>query len=57
MTVLFFMTSPKDHVKVIEAQGAVAESGRPDICLVIGKMILLTPDDMFELLLGEFSHF
>lgn len=44
-------------VKVLEAQEAVSESGRPDINLVIGGTTLLTPDDMFELLLGQFSHF
>lgn len=44
-------------VKVMEAQEAVGESGRPDIGLVTGGTTLLTPEDMFELLLGQFSHF
>lgn len=41
----------------MEAQEAVGESGRPDIGLVTGGTTLLTPEDMFELLLGQFSHF
>jgi len=55
---IFFITVyVSSIVKVLEAQEAVSESGRPDINLVIGGTTLLTPDDMFELLLGQFSHF
>ena len=42
-------------VKVREAHEALSESSRPDKELILGGTTLLTPDDMFELLLGESS--
>lgn len=35
---------------------AVAEYGRPDIELIVGGTTLLTPSDMFDLLLGSSSY-
>ncbi|KAL9843942.1 Sec1 family domain-containing protein MIP3 [Arabidopsis thaliana] len=55
--ILVFVIGGINGIEVLEAQEAVSESGRPDINLVIGGTTLLTPDDMFELLLGQFSHF
>ncbi|CAN8318107.1 unnamed protein product [Cochlearia groenlandica] len=55
--ILVFVIGGINGREVMEAQEAVAESGRPDIGLVIGGTTLLTPEDMFELLLGNFSHF
>lgn len=43
------------HLKVFEAQKAVLDSGRPDVELLLGGTTLLTPNDMFELLLGSSS--
>lgn len=40
-----------------EAQEALAESGRPDIELLVGGTTLLTPGDMLDLLLGDLSYF
>lgn len=40
-----------------EAMEALAESGRPDIELLVGGTTLLTPDDMLDLLLGDSSYF
>lgn len=42
--------------KVREAQEAISESGRPDIELILGGTTLLTPNDMFDLLLGDPSY-
>ncbi|KAL1191099.1 Sec1 family domain-containing protein MIP3 [Cardamine amara subsp. amara] len=55
--ILVFVIGGINGREVLEAQEAVSESGKPDINLVIGGTTLLTPDDMFELLLGQFSHF
>ncbi|KAF3557313.1 hypothetical protein F2Q69_00010559 [Brassica cretica] len=55
--ILVFVIGGINGREVMEAQEAVGESGRPDIGLVIGGTTLLTPEDMFELLLGQFSHF
>ncbi|CAH8389802.1 unnamed protein product [Eruca vesicaria subsp. sativa] len=55
--ILVFVIGGINGREVMESQEAVAESGRPDIGLVTGGTTLLTPDDMFELLLGQFSHF
>lgn len=35
---------------------AVSESSRPDIELILGGTTLLTPNDMFELLMGSSSY-
>ncbi|XP_010506107.1 PREDICTED: sec1 family domain-containing protein MIP3 isoform X3 [Camelina sativa] len=55
--ILVFVIGGINGREVLEAQEAVSESGRPDINLVIGGTTLLTPDDMFDLLMGQFSHF
>ncbi|KAJ4892183.1 Sec1 family domain-containing protein MIP3 [Raphanus sativus] len=55
--ILVFVIGGINGREVMEAQEAVGESGRPDIGLVTGGTTLLTPEDMFELLLGQFSHF
>jgi hypothetical protein len=34
---------------------AISESSRPDVELILGGTTLLTPDDMFELMLGSSS--
>lgn len=44
-------------LQVCEAQEALSESARPDTEMIIGGTTLLTPNDMLELLLGEYSHF
>ncbi|KAL0665940.1 hypothetical protein Bca4012_028644 [Brassica carinata] len=53
--ILVFVIGGINGREVMEAQEAVGESGRPDIGLVIGGTTLLTPEDMFELLLGHES--
>ncbi|KFK37119.1 hypothetical protein AALP_AA4G215300 [Arabis alpina] len=55
--ILVFVIGGINGREVLEAQEAVSESSKPDIGLLIGGTTLLTPDDMFELLLGQFSHF
>lgn len=44
------------HNKVREAQEALSESGKPDIELILGGTTLLTPADMYDLLLGDSSY-
>jgi hypothetical protein len=34
---------------------AISESSRPDVELILGGTTLLSPDDMFELMLGSSS--
>ncbi|XP_010553950.1 PREDICTED: sec1 family domain-containing protein MIP3 [Tarenaya hassleriana] len=55
--ILVFVVGGINGLEVLEAQEAVSESGSPDIELAIGGTTLLTPDDMFDLLLGQLSHF
>lgn len=54
--ILVFIVGGISAVEVREAQEALSESGRPDIELMLGGTTLLTPHDMFELLLGESSY-
>lgn len=54
-TILVFVMGGINGVEVREAQEAIAESGRPDVELVLGGTTFLTPDDMSDLLLGNFS--
>ncbi|KAG8482449.1 hypothetical protein CXB51_024011 [Gossypium anomalum] len=54
--ILVFVVGGINGVEVQEAQEAFSESGRPDIELVLGGTTFLTPDDMFDLLLGESSY-
>lgn len=42
--------------QIREIQEAVSESGRPDVEVILGGTTLLTPKDMFELLLGQYSY-
>ncbi|KAE9586279.1 hypothetical protein Lal_00000982 [Lupinus albus] len=54
--ILVFVVGGINGVEVREAQEALSESGRPDIELVIGGTTFLTPDDMLDLLQGDFSY-
>uniref|UniRef100_A0A1D1YGI0 Sec1 family domain-containing protein 2 n=2 Tax=Anthurium amnicola TaxID=1678845 RepID=A0A1D1YGI0_9ARAE len=53
---LVFVVGGINGLEVREAQEAISESGRPDVQLMIGGTTLLTPDNMFELLLGSSSY-
>lgn len=53
--ILVFVIGGINTVEVREAHEALSESSRPDKVLILGGTTLLTPDDMFELLLGESS--
>lgn len=39
--------------KVREAMEAISENSRPDVELILSGTTLLTPDDMFNLMLGS----
>ncbi|GLT49767.1 hypothetical protein SLA2020_233010 [Shorea laevis] len=54
--ILVFVIGGINGVEVREAQEALSESGRPDIELILGGTTLLTPDDMLDLLLGQYSY-
>ncbi|CAH9126948.1 unnamed protein product [Cuscuta epithymum] len=54
--ILVFVIGGINGVEVREVQEALSESSRPDIDLVLGGTTLLTPNDMFELLLGESGY-
>ncbi|XP_052175657.1 sec1 family domain-containing protein MIP3-like isoform X2 [Diospyros lotus] len=54
--ILVFVIGGINAVEVREAEEALSESGRPDIELVLGGTTLLTPTDMYDLLLGESSY-
>ncbi|XP_031273797.1 sec1 family domain-containing protein MIP3-like [Pistacia vera] len=51
--ILIFVIGGINGLEVREALEALSESGRPDMQLIIGGTTLLTPDDMFDLLLGD----
>lgn len=53
---LIFVVGGMNTLEVREAMEAVSESNRPDTELILGGTTLLTPDDMFELLLGSSSY-
>ncbi|KAL4328166.1 hypothetical protein AHAS_Ahas13G0172900 [Arachis hypogaea] len=55
--ILVFVIGGINGVEVREAQEALAESGRPDIELLVGGTTLLTPENMLDLLLGDSSFF
>ncbi|CAJ2651450.1 unnamed protein product [Trifolium pratense] len=55
--ILVFVIGGINGLEVREALEALAESGRPDIELLVGGTTLLTPDDMLDLLLGDSSYF
>ncbi|KAK4364047.1 hypothetical protein RND71_015405 [Anisodus tanguticus] len=52
--ILVFVVGGINGVEVREAQEALSESSRPEVELVLGGTTLLTPNDMFELLLGDY---
>ncbi|GKV25010.1 hypothetical protein SLEP1_g34523 [Rubroshorea leprosula] len=54
--ILVFVIGGINGVEVREVQEALSESGRPDIELILGGTTLLTPDDMLDLLLGQYSY-
>ncbi|RAL45273.1 hypothetical protein DM860_014683 [Cuscuta australis] len=54
--IMVFVIGGINGVEVREAHEALSESSRPDIDLVLGGTTLLTPNDMFELLLGESGY-
>ncbi|KAG6517837.1 hypothetical protein ZIOFF_021236 [Zingiber officinale] len=57
-SVLFiFVVGGMNILEVREAMEAVAEYGRSGIELIVGGTTLLTPNDMFDLLLGSSSYF
>ncbi|WOL11174.1 sec1 family domain-containing protein MIP3 isoform X1 [Canna indica] len=53
---LVFVVGGINSLEIREAMEAVAEYGRPDMELIIGGTTLLTPTDMFDLLLGSSSY-
>ncbi|KAK6134324.1 hypothetical protein DH2020_031947 [Rehmannia glutinosa] len=54
--ILVFVIGGINGVEVREMQEALTGSSRPDIELILGGTTFLTPDDMRELLLGDYSH-
>ncbi|KAG6508939.1 hypothetical protein ZIOFF_034321 [Zingiber officinale] len=57
-SVLFiFVVGGMNSLEVREAMEAIAEYGRSGIELIVGGTTLLTPNDMFDLLLGSSSYF
>lgn len=52
---LIFVVGGINSLEVREAMEAVSENSRSEIELIVGGTTLLTPDDMFELLLGSSS--
>ncbi|XP_055808044.1 sec1 family domain-containing protein MIP3-like isoform X2 [Solanum dulcamara] len=52
--ILVFVVGGINGVEVREAQEALSESSRPEVELILGGTTLLTPNDMFELLLGDY---
>ncbi|TKY66758.1 Sec1 family domain-containing protein MIP3 [Spatholobus suberectus] len=54
--ILVFVIGGINGLEVLEAHEALAESGRPDIELLVGGTTLLTSNDMLDLLLGDSSY-
>ncbi|XP_062197233.1 sec1 family domain-containing protein MIP3-like [Phragmites australis] len=52
---IVFVLGGINTLEVREVMTAISESNRPDVELILGGTTLLTPDDMFELLLGSSS--
>ncbi|KAM3311873.1 hypothetical protein ACQJBY_032090 [Aegilops geniculata] len=52
---IVFVVGGINTLEVREVMKAISESGRPDVELILGGTTLLTPDDMFELMLGSSS--
>ncbi|KAJ4729648.1 Sec1 family domain-containing protein MIP3 [Melia azedarach] len=53
---LIFVMGGINGLEVCEALEALSECGRPDLELILGGTTLLTPADMFDLLLGDSSY-
>ncbi|GER56463.1 hypothetical protein STAS_34190 [Striga asiatica] len=54
--ILVFVIGGINAVEVREVQEALTGSSRPDVEIILGGTTFLTPDDMRELLLGDYSH-
>lgn len=54
--ILVFVIGGINGVEVREAQEAVMASNHPDIELIVGGTTFLTPNDMSELLLGDYCR-
>ncbi|KAK3118156.1 hypothetical protein QOZ80_9BG0695050 [Eleusine coracana subsp. coracana] len=52
---IVFVVGGINTLEVREVMNAISESSRPDMELILGGTTLLTPDDMFELMLGSSS--
>uniref|UniRef100_A0A0E0MCW0 Sec1 family domain-containing protein MIP3 n=1 Tax=Oryza punctata TaxID=4537 RepID=A0A0E0MCW0_ORYPU len=52
---IIFVVGGINALEVREVMKAISESSRPDVELILGGTTLLTPDDMFELMLGSSS--
>ncbi|OEL27419.1 Sec1 family domain-containing protein MIP3 [Dichanthelium oligosanthes] len=50
---IIFVVGGINTLEVREVMKAISESSRPDVELILGGTTLLTPDDMFELMLGS----
>ncbi|WCJ18036.1 hypothetical protein M5689_000417 [Euphorbia peplus] len=53
--IMVFVVGGINGTEVREAREAIAESGRPDIELLVGGTTLLTPENMLDLLMGDAS--
>ncbi|XP_057467029.1 sec1 family domain-containing protein MIP3 [Actinidia eriantha] len=53
---LVFVIGGINGVEVREVQEALSESGRPDMELILGGTTFLTPNDLYDLLLGDSSY-
>lgn len=54
--ILIFVIGGINGVEVREVQEAIARSSRPDVEVILCGTTFLTPDDMSELLFGDYSH-
>ncbi|KAH6780680.1 vesicle docking protein [Perilla frutescens var. hirtella] len=54
--ILIFVIGGINGVEVREVQEAIARSSRPDVEVLLGGTTFLTPEDMRELLFGDYSH-
>uniref|UniRef100_A0A0E0F2X7 Sec1 family domain-containing protein MIP3 n=1 Tax=Oryza meridionalis TaxID=40149 RepID=A0A0E0F2X7_9ORYZ len=52
---IIFVVGGINALEVREVMKAISDSSRPDVELILGGTTLLTPDDMFELMLGSSS--
>ncbi|KAL2245659.1 UNVERIFIED_CONTAM: Sec1 family domain-containing protein MIP3 [Sesamum indicum] len=54
--ILIFVIGGIAGVEVREVQEALSGSSRPDVEVILGGTTFLTPDDMRDLLLGDYCH-